>query len=122
MNSIELITKCVVPLRHGVLSFSSTGPAALSCTRSELHPLVGQRLLWVAAGVNRPDLGGRTALSAMSAQEVLLSVAMLHGAGAGCAAHRVWPRRCRRDGADGWVAARLRLRLTGGRTSRPMRR
>jgi hypothetical protein len=34
MNSSGLITKCVVPSRHGVLSFSSTCPAALSCTRS----------------------------------------------------------------------------------------
>jgi hypothetical protein len=30
MNSIGLITRCVVPSRHGVLSFSSTCPAAWS--------------------------------------------------------------------------------------------
>jgi len=36
MNSSGDITKCVVPSRHGVLimSFNSTCPAALSCTRS----------------------------------------------------------------------------------------
>jgi hypothetical protein len=34
MNSSGLITRWVVPSRYGVLSFSSTCPAALSCTRS----------------------------------------------------------------------------------------
>ncbi len=34
MNSSGLITRCVVPSRQGILSFSSTCPAALSCTRS----------------------------------------------------------------------------------------
>ena len=36
-------------------------------------------LLWAAAGVNRPGLGGRTAPSALNAQEVLLYVAMPQG-------------------------------------------
>ncbi|PTT87730.1 nitroreductase [Pelomonas sp. HMWF004] len=36
-------------------------------------------LLWAAAGVNRQDVGGRTAPSAMNAQEVLLYVAMPQG-------------------------------------------
>jgi len=36
-------------------------------------------LLWAAAGVNRHDLGGRTAPSAMNSQEVLLYVAMPGG-------------------------------------------
>lgn len=36
-------------------------------------------VLWAAAGVNRPDLGGRTAPSAMNAQEVLLYAAMPQG-------------------------------------------
>ncbi len=36
-------------------------------------------LLWAAAGINRPALGGRTAPSAMNAQEVLLYVALPHG-------------------------------------------
>ena len=34
MNSSGLKTRCVVPSRHGVFSFSSTCPAALTCTRS----------------------------------------------------------------------------------------
>jgi nitroreductase len=36
-------------------------------------------LLWAAAGVNRPELGGRTAPSAMNAQEVQLYVALPQG-------------------------------------------
>lgn len=36
-------------------------------------------LLWAAAGVNRPSLGGRTAPSAMNSQEVLLYVALPGG-------------------------------------------
>jgi hypothetical protein len=36
-------------------------------------------LIWAAGGVNRPALGGRTAPSAMNAQEVLLYAAMPQG-------------------------------------------
>lgn len=36
-------------------------------------------LMWAAAGVNRPELGGRTAPSAMNAQEVLVYAAMPQG-------------------------------------------
>jgi hypothetical protein len=36
-------------------------------------------LLWAAAGINRPDLGGRTAPSAMNSQEVELFVASQQG-------------------------------------------
>ena len=36
-------------------------------------------LLWAAAGVNRPELGGRTAPSAMNAQEVDVYVALPQG-------------------------------------------
>lgn len=36
-------------------------------------------LLWAAAGINRPGLGGRTAPSAMNAQEVQLYVALPQG-------------------------------------------
>lgn len=45
-------------------------------------PLDPQRLsdlLWAAAGINRPELGGRTAPSAMNAQEVELYVALAKG-------------------------------------------
>jgi len=34
MNSSGDITKCVVPSRQGVFSFSTTCPAALICARS----------------------------------------------------------------------------------------
>jgi len=51
--------------------------------RDFLPELVGEQnlssLLWAAAGVNRPDLGGRTAPSAMNAQEVQLYVALPQG-------------------------------------------
>jgi nitroreductase len=46
------------------------------------EPLAGQPLadlLWAAAGINRPDLGGRTAPTAMNAQEVQLYVALPQG-------------------------------------------
>ena len=36
-------------------------------------------LLWAAAGINRPEAGGRTAPSAMNSQEVQLHVAMPQG-------------------------------------------
>jgi SagB-type dehydrogenase family enzyme len=36
-------------------------------------------LLWAAAGINRPELGGRTAPSAMNSQEVQLYVALPQG-------------------------------------------
>jgi SagB-type dehydrogenase family enzyme len=44
-----------------------------------LHRPVLSDLLWAAAGVNRPALGGRTAPSAMNAQEVDVYVALAQG-------------------------------------------
>jgi nitroreductase len=44
-----------------------------------LRPQVLSNLLWAACGVNRPDLGGRTAPSAMNAQEVDLYLALPQG-------------------------------------------
>lgn len=44
-----------------------------------LDPQQLSDLLWAAAGVNRPALGGRTAPSAMNAQEVELYAAMPQG-------------------------------------------
>ncbi len=44
-----------------------------------LPPQTLAELLWAAAGVNRPRLGGRTAPSAMNAQEVQLFVALPEG-------------------------------------------
>jgi SagB-type dehydrogenase family enzyme len=48
----------------------------------EPEPLAAQTLsdlLWAAAGINRPELGGRTAPSAMNAQEVEVYVALPSG-------------------------------------------
>jgi hypothetical protein len=42
------------------------------------RPALGE-LLWAAAGVNRPSLGGRTAQSAMNSQEVEVFVALPSG-------------------------------------------
>ena len=60
--------------------------SALACRQSLREfspgPLAEQTLsdlLWAASGINRHDLGGRTAPSAMNAQEVLLYVAMPQG-------------------------------------------
>jgi hypothetical protein len=44
-----------------------------------LHEQVLSDLLWAAGGINRRDVDGRTAPSAMNAQEVLLYVAMPQG-------------------------------------------
>ena len=44
-----------------------------------LHPATLSEVLWAAGGVNRPDVGGRTAPSAMNSQEVELHVALPHG-------------------------------------------
>ena len=44
-----------------------------------LRPATLAQLLWCAAGINRNDLGGRTAPSAMNAQEVLVYVALAEG-------------------------------------------
>ncbi len=46
------------------------------------QPLAEQQLsdvLWAAAGINRPELGGRTAPSALNAQEVTVYAAMASG-------------------------------------------
>jgi SagB-type dehydrogenase family enzyme len=60
--------------------------AALTCRQSRREfapePLPEQvlsDLLWAAAGINRHDVDGRTAPSALNAQEVLLYVAMPQG-------------------------------------------
>jgi SagB-type dehydrogenase family enzyme len=53
-----------------------------SCRAFAPEPLPEQTLsdlLWAAGGINRHDVGGRTAPSAMNAQEVLLYVAMPQG-------------------------------------------
>lgn len=44
-----------------------------------LDPQQLSDLLWAAAGINRPELGGRTAPSALNAQEVSVHAAMADG-------------------------------------------
>ena len=48
-------------------------------TPTPLHPQVLSNLLWAACGINRPEAGGRTAPSAMNAQEVDLYLALPQG-------------------------------------------
>jgi nitroreductase len=48
------------------------------CTQPLADLMLGE-LLWAAAGVNRPSLGGRTAPSAMNSQEVDVFVALPEG-------------------------------------------
>jgi nitroreductase len=45
----------------------------------DLEPQVLSDLLWAVAGINRPDLGGRTAPSALNAQEIEVHVARRDG-------------------------------------------
>lgn len=55
--------------RHSEREFSAT----------PLEPQLLSNLLWAACGINRHDLGGRTAPSAMNAQEVDVYVALPQG-------------------------------------------
>lgn len=48
-------------------------------TAERLAPQTLGDLLWAAAGINRTELGGRTAPSAMNAQEITLYAAMAEG-------------------------------------------
>lgn len=50
-----------------------------SFASAELGEQVLSDLVWAAAGINRPELGGRTAPSAMNSQEVDLLVALAKG-------------------------------------------
>lgn len=70
------------PLRSGGLPLMDALQRRASGRDFDPAPLERQtlsNLLWAAAGINRPDLGGRTAPSAMNAQEVDLYVALPEG-------------------------------------------
>jgi nitroreductase len=76
----------LIPLLPPSLTGGMPLMSALSVRQSlrefEPEPLPEQilsNLLWAAAGINRRDVDGRTAPSAMNAQEVLLYVAMPQG-------------------------------------------
>ena len=70
------------PRRSGGLPLMEALQRRASARAFEPAPLDAQTLsdlLWAAAGINRPDLGGRTAPSAMNAQEVDLYLARPDG-------------------------------------------
>jgi SagB-type dehydrogenase family enzyme len=72
----------LAPRDHGGLPLMQALRRRQSRREFSPRPLPAQtlsELLWSAAGVNRPKLGGRTAPSAMNAQEVLLYVALPEG-------------------------------------------
>lgn len=70
------------PQRSGGLALMEALQRRESKREFDPTPLSEQSLsdlLWSAAGINRPDMGGRTAPSAMNSQEVQLYVAMPQG-------------------------------------------
>lgn len=70
------------PMRAGgmpLMQALSLRRSARAFDRVELPPQLLSNLLWAAWGVNRPD-GGRTAPSAIGAQEIDLYLALPHGA------------------------------------------
>jgi len=70
------------PRRTGGMALADALQSRESKREFDETPLAEQvlsDLLWSAAGINRPEPGGRTAPSAMNAQEVQLHVAMPQG-------------------------------------------
>lgn len=70
------------PRRSGGMPLLDALQLRQSCREFDTTPLSDAQLadlLWAAAGINRADSGGRTAPSAMNAQEVQLYVALSHG-------------------------------------------
>jgi nitroreductase len=64
-----------MPLMQALLHRESQREFAPKALRKQML----SDLLWAAGGINRPELGGRTAPSAMNAQEVQLYVALPQG-------------------------------------------
>jgi nitroreductase len=76
------LSPLVPPSLSGGMPLMSALSVRQSLREFEPEPLPEQvlsNLLWAAAGINRHDVNGRTAPSAMNAQEVLLYVAMPQG-------------------------------------------
>ncbi len=70
------------PQRSGGMPLLDALQQRQSCRDFDTTPLHDAQLsdlLWAAAGINRADSGGRTAPSAMNAQEVQLYAALPHG-------------------------------------------
>jgi nitroreductase len=75
-------TKLPAPAREGGMPLMDTLRHRQSQREFAATPLSDQQLsdlLWAAGGINRPELGGRTAPSAMNAQEVRIYVALARG-------------------------------------------
>jgi SagB-type dehydrogenase family enzyme len=71
------------PERHGGMPLLEAIAARRSVRQFRPDPLplqVLSNLLWAADGINRPDTGGRTAPSALNAQEIAVYVALAGGA------------------------------------------
>jgi nitroreductase len=76
------LTRLPPPSRVGGMPLMETLQHRQSQRKFSSQPLTEQQLsdlLWAAAGVNRPSEGGRTAPSALHAQEVDLHVALPNG-------------------------------------------
>ena len=75
-------TALLPPRQDGSLPLMQALLLRQSRREFSIEPLSDQclsDLLWAAAGVNRPELGGRTGPSAMNAQEVQVHVALPQG-------------------------------------------
>ncbi|MBL0085503.1 MAG: SagB/ThcOx family dehydrogenase [Ideonella sp.] len=82
MGDSTACTKLPPPARGGGMPLMEALRHRQSQREFAATPLSEQQLsdlLWAAGGVNRPELGGRTAPSAMNAQEVRLYVALARG-------------------------------------------
>lgn|SRR5512139_1153535 len=74
--------KLPIPRRHGGMPLMRALAQRQSQREFDNAPLDDHTLsdlLWAAAGINRPELGGRTAPSAMNAQEIVVHAALPDG-------------------------------------------
>lgn len=74
--------KLPTPRRHGGMPLMRALAQRQSQREFDAAPLDEHTLsdlLWAAAGINRPELGGRTAPSALNSQEVVVHVALPDG-------------------------------------------
>ncbi len=81
-GSAERVIELPSAVTAGGLPLMQTLMLRHSTREFDKSPLPDQALsdlLWAAAGINRPELNGRTAPSAMNAQEIILYVALSKG-------------------------------------------
>ncbi len=82
VGDAEAVRSLLPPTRSGGMPLMAALTRRQSLREFAPEPLperILSDLLWAAAGINRHDVDGRTAPSAMNAQEVLLYVAMPQG-------------------------------------------